>query len=131
MGSSLSIKKVNFEDIKKIMYKEKYLLISTLESNHQSCLIKNTVSIEDEEKLINNNMGKNIHIIIYGKNTNDEKIYIKYKQLLSLGFANVYVYLGGLFEWLCLQDIFGSESFPTTSKELDILKYKTTSVLHF
>ena len=59
--------------------------------------------------------GKHIKIIIYGKNCNDEKIYIKYQQLISLGFYNVFIYVGGLFEWLLLQDIYGSDEFPTTS----------------
>jgi len=40
-----------------------------------------------------------------------------------LGFLNIYVYLGGIFEWLLLQDIYGDEEFPTTSKIIDILKY--------
>ena len=73
---------------------------------------------------------KNIHIIIYGKNSNDEKIYKKYQQLLTLGFYNVYIYMGGMFEWLLLQDIYGSTEFPTTSKELDILKYKPSCLLN-
>ena len=34
-----------------------------------------------------------------------------------------------MFEWLCLQDIYGSDSFPTTQKELDILKYKANKSL--
>ncbi|GAG01062.1 unnamed protein product, partial [marine sediment metagenome] len=58
---------------------------------------------------------------------NDEKIYKKYTQLINLGFTNIFLYTGGLFEWLCLQDIYGEDSFPTTSKELDILKYKSPS----
>ena len=53
-----------------------------------------------------------------------ETIYKKYKQLQELGFVNIYVYPGGLFEWLLLQDIYGHEDFPTTSQELDILKFK-------
>jgi len=35
-----------------------------------------------------------------------------------------------LFEWLLLQDIYGSEEFPTTSHELDILKYKPMSAFN-
>jgi hypothetical protein len=70
------------------------------------------------------NSNKNIRIIIYGRNSNDETIYKKYNQLVSLGFTNVYLYLGGLFEWLMLQDIYGFDDFPTTSRQLDILKYK-------
>ena len=70
------------------------------------------------------NENKQIRIIIYGKNVNDISIYKKYTQLVELGFENVYVYPGGMFEWLLLQDIYGDDLFKTTAKELDILKYK-------
>ncbi len=76
------------------------------------------------------NTNKNGHIVIYGKNSNDESIFKKSEQLTKLGFSNVYVYIGGMFEWLCLQDIYGDELFPTTKKELDILKYKPTNVMN-
>ena len=62
----------------------------------------------------------------YGRNTNDDRIINKYKQLMGLGFLNIFIYPGGLFEWLCLQDIYGFEQFPTTKRELDILKFKAT-----
>ena len=67
---------------------------------------------------------KDKNIIIYGKNANDNKSLEKYQQFISLGFINVYLYCGGLFEWLLLQDIYGEDEFPTTKKELDIIKYK-------
>ena len=35
--------------------------------------------------------------------------------------------MGGIFEWLLLQDIYGDDQFKTTSRELDILKYKPIS----
>jgi hypothetical protein len=38
--------------------------------------------------------------------------------------------MGGLFEWLMLQDIYGYDEFPTTKKELDFLKYKAPSRLN-
>jgi hypothetical protein len=86
--------------------------------------------IENEEAVINSIVKKirNKNIIIYGRNSNDEKMYKKYEQLVALGFTNVYVYVGGMFEWLLLQDIYGSELFPTTSEELDILKYKSQRI---
>jgi len=133
MGNTQSIRKINFQDIQTIIKTpELYLLINTLNGHEQSCLIINTVSIYQEEQIINTHLraNKNIHIIIYGNNSNDEKIYKKYQQLLSLGFYNVYIYMGGLFEWLLLQDIYGSDDFPTTVKELDILKYKPPSMLN-
>jgi hypothetical protein len=55
---------------------------------------------------------------------------IKYNQLKSLGFYNVFIYTGGLFEWLMLQDIYGDNEFPTSKKEIDILKYKQSKVLN-
>ena len=36
----------------------------------------------------------------------------------------MYIYSGGLFEWLLLQDVYGKDEFPTMGCELDILKYK-------
>ena len=135
MGNSQSSSiKINFEDIQYIIKKpEGHILINTLSSSEQNCLITNTININNEENIINNLIikgFKNIKIIIYGKNSNDEKIYNKYNQLTSLGFYNVYIYSGGLFEWLMLQDIYGEKEFPTTKKELDILKYKSNKCLH-
>ena len=66
---------------------------------------------------------------MYDKNANAPNLMKKYDQLVGLGFVNVFIYPGGLFEWLLLQDIYGTEMFPTTSSELDILKYKGKSVL--
>ena len=73
---------------------------------------------------------RDIIVIVYGKNCNDKTIFIKHQQLIELGFTNVNVYIGGIFEWLLMQDIFGAEEFPTTTKELDILKYKPDSLLN-
>ena len=133
MGNQSSIQRLNFEDIQEaIKDNTRYILINTLNDNLQQCLIPNTISINDEEKIINMLLSKNKSkkIIIYGKNANDMSIYDKYEQLYKLGFTNVYVYSGGLFEWLCLQDIYSDELFPTSKKELDILKYKPNSGLN-
>ena len=103
------------------------IIINTLNSSQQNCVIKNTICIEEETDLINTllqNYRTSEKIIIYGKNSNDHKIFDKYEQLIKLGFRNVYLYTGGLFEWLCLQDIYGTENFETNGYELDILKYK-------
>lgn len=132
MGNSQSIQKINYEDIQHVIKDtEVHILINTLPENNQDCLIPNTTNINQEEILINKFIktgNKQIKIIIYGSNSNDEKIYVKYNQLTSLGFYNVFVYTGGLFEWLMLQDIYGEKEFPTTKKELDILKYKPNKV---
>ena len=133
MGNTQSMKKINFEDMQTIIKNpEQYLLINTLLIQEQNCLIINTTLAEEEEVFINKYMkqNKNIRIIIYGKNCNDEKVTKKYQQLFSLGFYNIYIYSGGMFEWLMLQDIYGKELFPTTKHELDFLKYKPNSILN-
>lgn len=106
-----------------------YILINTMSANEQQCLIQGTININKEETLINQFIKKNkaVKIVLYGKNVNDEKLAKKYSQLITLGFYNISIYLGGLFEWLLLQDIYGNELFPTTSKVTDILKYKPCS----
>jgi len=124
-----SYKKNNFEDIQYAIKKiNEYIIINTLPTNEQDCLIKNTLPYEEEEKtineLLNNYDFNNKKIIIYGRNTNDETAEKKYNQLRTLGFSEIYLYSGGLFEWLLLQDIYGATEFPTNKKILDILKYK-------
>lgn len=134
MGNSNSIQKVNFEDVQYLLNKkDNYILINTLSDTEQDCLITTTIIAEKEVELLNSYL-KTQHkyitkIIIYGKNSNDDKIHTKYNQLVSLGFYNVYIYTGGLFEWMLLQDIYGEKEFPTTKKELDILKFKPNKKL--
>ena len=135
MGNTSSIvKKANFEDIQNMIKNDHidHILINTLGQDNQDCLIKGTIDYQKEEEIINAFLSKqhNIIIIIYGKNSNDDSIYKKYKQLCDLGFTHTYVYLGGIFEWLLLQDIYGDDNFQTTKKELDVLKYKPFSSLH-
>lgn len=130
MGNN-QVKKINFEDLN--FCQNEAIIISTLPNDKQDCLIYKTLAHYDEEKIINdlvknNNMNK--IIIIYGENANDTTVYNKYKQLITLGFSNAYIYCGGLFEWLLLQDIYGKENFKTTTDELDILKFKAAKVLN-
>ncbi len=134
MGSFNSINKVNFEDLQyAIKNKRNFIIINTLSSDEQDFLIFNTLDAKKEEEVINNYLkkNKNIKIIIYGKNCYEEKLLIKYNQLLKLGFQYVYLYLGGLFEWILLQEIYGYDEFPTNIniKCIDILKYKSISNL--
>ena len=133
MGNTQSIKKINFEDMQTVIKNpEVYLIINTLSPSDQQCLIVNTTIASEEEELINKFMkeNKNIRIIVYGKNCNDDSVQKKYQQFISLGFYNVFVYSGGMFEWLLMQDIYGKDLFPTTKKEVDLLKYKPNQLLN-
>jgi hypothetical protein len=147
---------INFEDVQSIIgvsgsgsksrSYDQFLLISTLDASKQEHLIKNTISAQEEEEKINeiisgkNDDAEDIILVVYGKHATDEKIITKYNQLKGLGFSTVLVYPGGVFEWLMLQDIYGSELFPTnknntstnnTNKclDTDLLEYRPPSIL--
>ena len=133
MGNTQSTNKIGFEDIQIVIRNpETYLLINTLDDNEQKCLIANTVPIAQEVLLINKYLAsnKNIKIVVYGKNGTDETVFKKHQQLASLGFTNISIYIGGLFEWLLLQDIYGKDEFQTTAKENDFLKFKPKSIFN-
>jgi len=127
--STTKVEKVNFETIqfaRKNM--AEYFIINTLSLQEQDCLISGTVRAEKEEPTLNemlqNSTSPDKKIIVYGKNSQDETPYRKVSQLKGLGVKEVYVYTGGLFEWLLLQDIYGEKEFPTTTPLLDILRHK-------
>tara|TARA_B110001450_G_C17583463_1_gene465953 strand:+ start:139 stop:522 length:384 start_codon:yes stop_codon:yes gene_type:complete len=127
MGNIQSNTKVNFEYMQNcIEHPDSQTVINVLDNDSQHCLIHTTVLAREEEETVNSHLksDKTKPIIIYGRNCCDEKVVRKHKQLLTYGFKNVKIYFGGLFEWLCLQDIYGNEQFKTNGDELDILKYK-------
>ena len=131
MGNKLTMINMNYEDLQNNIRNPSAIIINTLPLSMQSCLILNTLPCNQEEEKINGLLKNNVdavNIIIYGINNCDETVYKKYKQLQELGFRKVYMYLGGMFEWMLLQDIYGKEDFPTTEEELDILKFKPKKV---
>jgi hypothetical protein len=137
MGNQVSlVPKVSYEDIQMVVYRNSHvqhstLLINTLPSTLQHCLIKTTLDIRFEERVVNALIHKSpdIMIIVYGKNSNDITILHKYDQLVKLGFTNVHIYTGGIFEWMLLHEIYGKELFKITKYEIDILRYRPKSVL--
>ena len=137
MGNQVSlVPKVSYEDIQMVVYRNTHiphttLIINTLPASLQHCLIKTTVDIRYEEQIMNTMIHKNrdIMIIVYGKNSNDITILHKYEQLVKLGFTNVHIYTGGIFEWMLLYDIYGKDLFKITRYEIDILRYRPKSVI--
>ena len=105
------------------------ILLNTLSLDDQKYLIKGTINAVYEIGFMNDQLkkNKNIEIIIYGKDHYDTTVIKKYNQLKKLGFNNVSIYFGGLFEWALLQDIYGSSNFQTDGQikdPLQITKYK-------
>ena len=123
-----AIQRISFEDVQ-FAQSNGQLIISTLSIKEQSMLISKTVDCDHEIQSVERAIRLKEPILIYGKHCNDESIYVKYEQIKKLG-GKVYLYVGGLFEWLLLQDIYGTEHFPTTSSNVDLLKYKPINVLN-
>ena len=120
---------IGFEDMK-YSIDNKYVIITTLSSHDNINLIKNTIPPIDEENVINKLIDTyeiSKYIVIYGKNSCDSSVYSKYNELKNFGFTNIFIYNGGIFEWMLLQDIYGFDNFPTTISDIDILKFKQSS----
>ncbi len=115
----------NYEDIQRGIENKDGIIIHIMDND--DLLISGTTPINKENETINkllNDREYDTNIIVYGKNTDDyERLLKKHNQLIMLGFRNVWVYLGGLFEWSLLQDIFGKSQFPTTNIVRDIISY--------
>ena len=130
-----SIQKVGFEDVQcAIKNPTNILLINTLPIMEQAVLISTTLPYEKEESTINamltNYDTASYKVIIYGKHAVDDSVEKKHRQLKQLGFSKVFVYSGGLFEWILLQDIYGASHFPTTSvANKDLLVYAPKATL--
>jgi hypothetical protein len=128
-----SSKYVNFENVQDAVHSNQVIiLVNTMPINEQSCLIKNTVHANDEEQIINDMLFKltvpDRPVFIYGKNDSDPRVDEKYNNLKKIGVESVYIYKGGMFEWMLLQDIYGKEEFPTTSKLIDILSFRPAKI---
>ena len=132
MGNSSSKNMyVSFEDVQMLIKtnNRNVIMIHTLKEyeEHTAPLIQGTLCVSEEMDRMNNLLmdAPETPILIYGKNADDESVYKKEERLYNQGFTTVYVYRGGIFEWLLLQDIFGEDEFPTVREEVDILKYKS------
>jgi len=124
---------IGFEDVKATIKTRQECLINTLSNVEQECLIQGTLPFDKEETVINQwieNNKMDTNIILYGKHSADDSVHKKRKQLVSLGFIKVYIYNGGLFEWLLLQDIYGKDEFPTSNHCPDLLKYRPPQILY-
>lgn len=134
MGNTGSTTQItaNYEDIQRGLSIKNGILIHTMDD--ETILISGTTSISNETPRINKLLDDceyDTNIIIYGKNTDDyESLAKKRTQLLTLGFRNVWIYPGGIFEWILLQDVFGKTQFPTTTIVNDIIKSRPKSVIH-
>ena len=121
MGQTSSYPICSFQQLQN--RKDEFVLINTLPLNRQHYLIKGTLPGLEESAKMNHYLykNKNIPIVLYGVDCNDVTVLHKFAQLKTLGFTNVSIYRGGLFEWALLQEIYGS-NFPTEGTLKDPLE---------
>jgi hypothetical protein len=127
MGNAPLIRRASFEDVQYAI-QGKCLLISVLGDHEQSVLVKGTVPASDEVRLVEDALSHKREILVYGLHSSDARVLAKCEQIIKLGGQPV-AYVGGLFEWLLLQDIYGTDSFPTMGFTLDHLHFKPNNVL--
>ena len=102
MGNSISNQDIaNFEDVQKFVLATDCVILNVMDAADQDTLILKTLSAVAEVDALNTLMDDgefDRKILVYGRNSADvEKVLKKQKQLMALGFTEVYVYLGGLF----------------------------------
>ena len=94
------------------------VLIHTLPLSEQQCLLPGTLTADQETDCINRWLqgGRNepLEIVVYGKHASDPSVYAKVLQLQRLRIPTVWIYIGGMFEWILLQEVYGTELCPTT-----------------
>jgi hypothetical protein len=108
---NIKYRKATFEDVQHaISSTNHHIILNTLPKYEQSYLIHSTIHFTNEEDIINDMINnyelKTKKIIIYGKNSFDNTMELKYDQLTKLGFFDIHIYSGGMFEWLLLKDIY-------------------------
>lgn len=127
-NSTAATCKINSNRMQQCLRDENTFIIHTMSPDREHCLIQGTLTAHEEVHELNRaleTLGASRPVVIYGKNACDGTIVTKYNQLVQLGFSNVLVYPGGMFEWLLLQDVYGSDKFPTKGQCVEILDYET------
>jgi hypothetical protein len=108
--------------------------INILSEVDQAVLIGNSLTATEElhqfkQFLDTDDLEKTV--IVYGRDYMQlDALKEKQKKLVEMGFRSVHIYPGGLFEWLLLQDSYGTEHFPTRGyPNNDLLQYATKDPL--
>jgi hypothetical protein len=116
-----ALEKANFDEV--ASRNKTTILINVLSEAEQGVLIRGTVPCSDEVAEVENAIAQRDTILVYGMNCHDERIFAKYQQIKKLG-GKPKVYVGGLFEWMLLNEIYGNERFPLSTDQFDLYQYR-------
>ena len=120
---TMAVQRATFEDVRANVSGKTGLVISVLAETDQQVLISGTVPCVDEVAEVEKAIHEKKEIIVYGTNNHDERVLTKYNQLKKLGGLPK-VYVGGLFEWILLQEFYGKERFALTTYDFDLYQYR-------
>ena len=113
---------IGSEDLKLLMRKHNAHLFNGLPIGYTNCNIKGTVDPENAKEYIKNlNKEKDLVIVYCANATCSASHSFASKELR--GFKNKFLYTGGLYEWLLLQNFYSEKKFPTIGKcKLETMK---------
>ena len=125
MGASISFNVVNHQGVLDAL-KEGNILITVISNHTDATLIKGTLGEAEELRHVNEIIRKknlDERIFVYGENCSDSRVYSKARQLKKLGLKEVFVYTGGIFEWMLLGEVFGQDQFPVHGRVTNVVDH--------
>lgn len=97
MGNALGVKSIaNYDNVKEVVVKSEVGILIHIMDKKQTALIHGTISADIEEEAINAALDKNEydkHIIVYGKNTQDIRSWLKNENNLYLLVLKTFKYI--------------------------------------
>ena len=117
----MQIKEIGVTDFKKLLGTGRVLLFNGLKKQYHSCVIPGTIPYPAMRKVIKNMEEEDIAVVYCANYSCNASHKFAEKKLGHL--ETVYIYSGGVFEWLLLQKKYGKKKYPT-SGDCDIENMK-------
>jgi rhodanese-related sulfurtransferase len=113
----MQIKQIGVTDFKKLLGTGRVLLFNALKKDYHSCVIPGTIPYTVMKKVIKNMKEEDI-VVVYCANYSCNLSH-KFAEKKLGHLETVYIYSGGVFEWLLLQKKYGKKKYPS-SEDCDI-----------
>jgi len=119
----MQIKEIGVTDFTKLLGTDRVLLFNGLKKQYHSCIIPRTIPYSDMKKVIKNMKEENIAVVYCANYSCNASHKFAEKKLSHL--ETVYIYRGGVFEWLLLQKKYGKKKYPTSGDcNIEYMKHR-------
>lgn len=119
----MQIKEIGSTDFKKLLGTGRVMLFNGLKKQYHSCVIPSTIPYSDMRKAIKSMTSEHIPVVYCANYSCNASHKFAEKKLGHLD--TVYIYSGGIFEWLLLQKKYGKKKYPTNGDcELEHMKHR-------